>query len=470
MLNEKTVERAGECRLPTEFGEFRLVAFRAKTDGRIHYALVAGEIHSDAPTLIRVHVHDSLYDLTASSRRDAGWPVGDCASQGRRGRVRDRRRPPAPGAPERDSRAHRVLPQGGCWRGAPDSRCENGSPDLRARSADTRRPRGAQDARIERAEANARDFRLRAGSRRVRRRNTRAIQPLTWTNRIEPLARAAAHTGRGASPRTWESADLPGSTPGFFRHGALRHFPFAVRHRRCANRDCRGAVQRRGRVATARGCARHPGTARTGPRRGARRQGPRRIRDSDRRRLDRTPRRCRRRRRPRCRDPGRHPPLRLRVHGGRARHPDGLDEDRRPRGLRRFSPATTRLRPMHAPAAIMATRVAKQRWRPWRWSRSDAGSAPDPARLALAPRNLTDEPTFSTQTCARRVRGCNGYDASGRIAPGRGAEHALSIRACHGQMPCPRGRAANFGPVHTIAPFFTVIPANAGIQWTHRIM
>ena len=77
MLHEKTVERAGECRLPTEFGEFRLVAFRAKTDGRIHYALVAGEIRPEAPTLIRVHVQDSLYDLTGASRRDAGWPIGD---------------------------------------------------------------------------------------------------------------------------------------------------------------------------------------------------------------------------------------------------------------------------------------------------------------------------------------------------------------------------------------------------------
>ena len=77
MLNEKTVKRAGECRLPTEFGEFRLVAFRARTDDRIHYALVAGEIDPDVPTLIRVHVRDSLYDLTGSRRRDAGWPVGD---------------------------------------------------------------------------------------------------------------------------------------------------------------------------------------------------------------------------------------------------------------------------------------------------------------------------------------------------------------------------------------------------------
>ena len=77
MLNEKTVERAGECRLPTEFGEFRLVAFRARTDDRIHFALVAGDIDPDEPTLIRVHVHDSLHDLAGSLRRDAGWPIGD---------------------------------------------------------------------------------------------------------------------------------------------------------------------------------------------------------------------------------------------------------------------------------------------------------------------------------------------------------------------------------------------------------
>ena len=53
------------------------MAFRARTDGRIHYALVAGTVEPAEPTLIRVHVHDSLYDLTASRRRDAGWPIGD---------------------------------------------------------------------------------------------------------------------------------------------------------------------------------------------------------------------------------------------------------------------------------------------------------------------------------------------------------------------------------------------------------
>ncbi|MBF2758744.1 MAG: 3,4-dihydroxy-2-butanone-4-phosphate synthase [Ectothiorhodospiraceae bacterium AqS1] len=76
MLNEKTVERTGECVLPTEFGEFRLVSYRSDIDGRAHFALVAGDIDPEAPTLVRVHVHDPLSDLTAS-RRDAGWPIRD---------------------------------------------------------------------------------------------------------------------------------------------------------------------------------------------------------------------------------------------------------------------------------------------------------------------------------------------------------------------------------------------------------
>ncbi len=77
MLHEKTVERVGECRMPTRFGEFRMVAYRDILEGRIHLALVAGEIDPDRPATIRVHVHDPLTDLTGSTRPDAGWPLDD---------------------------------------------------------------------------------------------------------------------------------------------------------------------------------------------------------------------------------------------------------------------------------------------------------------------------------------------------------------------------------------------------------
>lgn len=75
ILNEKTVQRVSECRLPTRHGEFKLVAYKELTTSAVHLALVTGEIAGDKPTLIRVHVMDSLADLTASLRSDSGWPV-----------------------------------------------------------------------------------------------------------------------------------------------------------------------------------------------------------------------------------------------------------------------------------------------------------------------------------------------------------------------------------------------------------
>ena len=77
MLHEKTVERVSECDLPTEYGTFQLAAFQDTVDNAVHFALVKGKIQSDEPTLIRVHVRDSLCDLTGSQRDEPGWPLAD---------------------------------------------------------------------------------------------------------------------------------------------------------------------------------------------------------------------------------------------------------------------------------------------------------------------------------------------------------------------------------------------------------
>ena len=77
VLNEKTVHRVGECMLPTRHGDFQLVAFQESTTAAVHLALVAGTIEQEKPTLIRVHVLDSLADLTGSVRSDSGWPIDD---------------------------------------------------------------------------------------------------------------------------------------------------------------------------------------------------------------------------------------------------------------------------------------------------------------------------------------------------------------------------------------------------------
>lgn len=77
MEHEKTVERVAECRLPTEFGEFYLVAFQDAIDNNLHLALIRGTIHPERPALVRVHVQNPLCDLTGSLRGDCGWPLRD---------------------------------------------------------------------------------------------------------------------------------------------------------------------------------------------------------------------------------------------------------------------------------------------------------------------------------------------------------------------------------------------------------
>jgi len=75
--NEKTVNRVAEATLPTEFGDFQLITFRDDMHGDVHFAMVRGAVDPDTPTLVRVHIHNPLEDLTASVRPDAGWPLRD---------------------------------------------------------------------------------------------------------------------------------------------------------------------------------------------------------------------------------------------------------------------------------------------------------------------------------------------------------------------------------------------------------
>lgn len=79
--NEKTVERVNECRLPTAYGEFRLVAYEDVVDREVHLALVRGKPNGDKPTLIRVHVQNSLCDLFDTVSPACGWPLRDAMRQ-----------------------------------------------------------------------------------------------------------------------------------------------------------------------------------------------------------------------------------------------------------------------------------------------------------------------------------------------------------------------------------------------------
>nr|VFK14268.1 MAG: 3,4-dihydroxy 2-butanone 4-phosphate synthase / GTP cyclohydrolase II [Candidatus Kentron sp. LPFa] len=77
MMNEKTVQRVGECEVTNGFGHFRLSAYRDTIDGHVHFALTMGRIEPETPTLVRVHVADFLCDITACQESDCGWPLSD---------------------------------------------------------------------------------------------------------------------------------------------------------------------------------------------------------------------------------------------------------------------------------------------------------------------------------------------------------------------------------------------------------
>ena len=72
---EKTVQRVHEEDVDTEFGAFRLVAYRDAIRRGLHYALVRGKVGDGAPVLTRVHVRNTLSDVLHLKRDDLGLTV-----------------------------------------------------------------------------------------------------------------------------------------------------------------------------------------------------------------------------------------------------------------------------------------------------------------------------------------------------------------------------------------------------------
>lgn len=69
---EREVERVEAVHLPTEFGDFELYCFRAKSTGQEHLALVHGEVSGKEDVLCRVHSECLTGDVFHSLRCDCG--------------------------------------------------------------------------------------------------------------------------------------------------------------------------------------------------------------------------------------------------------------------------------------------------------------------------------------------------------------------------------------------------------------
>ncbi len=72
LQQESIVERGDEVDMPTQYGHFRLIPFRQKSNGLEHIALIKGEWQHDEPILVRVHSSCATGDIFGSCRCECG--------------------------------------------------------------------------------------------------------------------------------------------------------------------------------------------------------------------------------------------------------------------------------------------------------------------------------------------------------------------------------------------------------------
>jgi len=72
LKQESLIERGAEVHLPTAYGDFRLIPFLQKSNGKEHVALIKGTWEKDEPILVRVHSSCMTGDIFGSMRCECG--------------------------------------------------------------------------------------------------------------------------------------------------------------------------------------------------------------------------------------------------------------------------------------------------------------------------------------------------------------------------------------------------------------
>lgn len=67
-----SVERVAVANLPTEWGDFRVAAYRSLTSDEEYVVLFKGEMRRDVPTLVRIHSQCLTGDVFGSTKCDCG--------------------------------------------------------------------------------------------------------------------------------------------------------------------------------------------------------------------------------------------------------------------------------------------------------------------------------------------------------------------------------------------------------------
>jgi 3,4-dihydroxy 2-butanone 4-phosphate synthase/GTP cyclohydrolase II len=73
--HERLVTRVAEAKLPTKFGNFKVIAYKSTTDPDEHLAMVMGDVATDEPVLVRVHSQCLTGDVFHSERCDCGEQI-----------------------------------------------------------------------------------------------------------------------------------------------------------------------------------------------------------------------------------------------------------------------------------------------------------------------------------------------------------------------------------------------------------
>ncbi len=81
LQHERLVHRVAEARLPTDFGEWRIVGYSNDVDQHEHVALVYGDIGDGEDVLVRMHSKCLTGDVFHSLRCDCGWQLNAAMEQ-----------------------------------------------------------------------------------------------------------------------------------------------------------------------------------------------------------------------------------------------------------------------------------------------------------------------------------------------------------------------------------------------------
>ncbi len=72
MKNESLITEEADIKLPTDYGDFKMKAFKQTTNGQLHLAIYKGEWKEDEDILVRVHSSCMTGDIFGSCRCDCG--------------------------------------------------------------------------------------------------------------------------------------------------------------------------------------------------------------------------------------------------------------------------------------------------------------------------------------------------------------------------------------------------------------